>query len=600
MAAVQRPTFPTPVVTSDQLKGSLPTVTIDENVDCTAIATSCIARLHNLQQNDLTDDAIWRDSLSITEQQRTFNSATSIIAVWNELKDKCQPHNFQLVPNTAKIFRLGPRPAWLTAAFRFETSGAHPAECSGRLNIVPGDSGDYKIWVFCTLIEELKNYDGHGKSDRSPDPKFTPAANLEDGGEIDCIVVGGGMAGLCAAGRLHALGVPYLVVERNTSVGDNWTKRHDSIHLHLSNSYSEMPFQRVYADKPYNLSSRDLAEGMQKYVDMHNIQIWLSSSVDQARWDESTQSWKVNVSNKGQLCKLKTKHLVMAIGGGLDVPRYPEEYANRDQYQGTVLHSIDWTNANAFTGKKGIIIGSANSAFDIAQNMVDSNMSEITMVQRSATHVISTTVFYPLIDPLYNPQTDVGLSDRLMLTPPYAVGRLVTIAGATALQAQNPDHYSYLRNAGFKFHQSPDLLANPVEKFGGHVLDHGSVASVSKSGKLKVKSGILPVSFTRTGLRFQDGSEVHANVIVLATGFRSNLRESVAAIIGSSTTSQLDDFFGLDAEGEIRGLAKPIGHPGIWYFGGGTAHARFLSRVLAMQIAADVRGKPFVPYTATP
>ncbi|KAH0145305.1 flavin-containing monooxygenase, partial [Aureobasidium melanogenum] len=220
--------------------------------------------------------------------------------------------------------------------------------------------------------------------------------------------------------------------------------------------------------------------------------------------------------------------------------------------------------------------------------------------QRSATHVISTTVFYPLIDPLYNPQTDVGLSDRLMLTPPYAVGRLTTIAGATALQAQDPDYYSYLRNAGFKFHQSPDLLANPVEKFGGHVLDHGSVASVFKSGKLKVKSGILPVSFTRTGLRFQDGSEVHADVIVLATGFRSNLRESVAAIIGSSTANHLDDFFGLDAEGEIRGLAKPIGHPGIWYFGGGTAHARFLSRVLAMQIAADVRGKPFVPYTATP
>lgn len=559
MAAVQGPTFPTPVITSDQLKGSLPNVSIDENVDCAAIATSCISRLENLQQSDLTDDAIWRDSLSITEHQRTFNSAASIAAVWNELKAKRQPHNFRPVPNTARVFRLGPRPAWLTAAFSFETNGTHPAECSGRLNMVPDDSGDYKIWVFCTFIEALKEHDGHGNPDGFPDPKFAPAANLEDGGEIDCIVVGGGMAGLCAAGRLHALRVPYLVVERNASVGDNWTKRYDSIHLHLSNSYSEMPFQRVYADKPYNLSSRDLAEGMQKYVDMHNIQIWLSSSVDQARWDEDTKSWDVTVSRQGQLQRLKAKHLVMAIGGGLDVPRYPEEYANRNEYQGTVLHSVDWRNADTFAGKKGIIIGSANSAFDIAQNMVDSNMSEITMVQRSTTHVISTIVFYPLIDPLYNPQTDVGLSDRLMLTPPYAVGRLVTMAGAIALQAQDPHHYDYLREAGFNLHQSPDLLANVVERFGGHVLDHGSVASVFKSGKLKVKSGILPTSFTKTGLRFEDGSEVEADVIVLATGFRSNLRESVASIIGSSTASHLDDFFGLDAEGEVRGLAKPIG-----------------------------------------
>ncbi|KAK6002766.1 hypothetical protein QM012_001516 [Aureobasidium pullulans] len=559
MAAVQNPIFPTPVITSDQLKGSLPNVTVDENVDCAAIAASCIARLENLQRSDLTDDAIWRDSLSITEHQRTFNSATSIIAVWNELKSKCQPHNFWLVPNTARIFRLGSRPAWLTAAFRFETSGIHPAECSGRMNMVPDENGDYKIWVFCTLIEALKDHDGHGNPDSFPDPNFAPAAHLADGGEIDCIVVGGGMAGLCAAGRLHALRVPYLVVERNASVGDNWTKRYDSIHLHLSNSYSEMPFQRVYADKPYNLGSQDLAEGMQKYAKMHNIQIWLSSSVDQARWDKDTKKWIVNVSKEGQLQKLKAKHLVMAIGGGLDVPRYPEPYANREEYQGTVLHSIDWRNAAAFAGKKGIIIGSANSAFDIAQNMVDSNMSEITMVQRSTTHVISTKVFYPLIDPLYNPETDVGLSDRLMLTPPYAVGRLVTIAGATALQAQDPHHYSYLHQSGFSFHQNPDLLADPIERFGGHVLDHGSVASVFKSGKLKVKSGILPTSFTKTGLCFQDGSQVDADVVVLATGFRCNLRESVTSILGSATASHLDDFFGLDSEGEIRGLAKPIG-----------------------------------------
>lgn len=489
MAAVQTPTLPTPVITSDQLKGSLPNATIDENVDCTAIATSCIARLENLQQSDLTDDAIWRDSLSITEHQRTFNTATSIITVWNELKARCQPHNFRLVPHTAHVFKLGPRPVWLTAAFRFETRGAHAAECSGLLNMVPDESGHYKIWVFGTMIEELKDF---GTPDSFPDPKFTPAADLEDGGEIDCIIVGGGMAGLCAAGRLHALRIPYLVVERNASVGDNWTKRYDSIHLHLSNSYSEMPFKRVYTDKPYNLGSRDLAEGMQHYVDMHNIQIWLSSSVDQARWDEDTKSWNVTVSKKGQLQRLKAKHLVMAIGGGLDVPRYPEEYANRDEYQGTVLHSIDWKNASAFTGKKSIIIGSANSAIDIAQNMVDSNMSDITIVQRSTTHVVSTNVFYPLIDPLYNPQMDLGLSDRLMMTQPYAVGRLTIIAGATALLAQNQDHYDFLRETGFRLHESPDLFAQPLERFGGHILDHGFMSSVFRSGKVCVFCLLFP------------------------------------------------------------------------------------------------------------
>lgn len=55
----------------------------------------------------------------------------------------------------------------------------------------------------------------------------------------------------------------------------------------------------------------------------------------------------------------------------------------------------------------------------------------------------------------------------------------------------------------------------------------------------------------------------------------------------------------LQKQDGIEALTESL-DPGIWYFGGGTANARFTSRVLAMQIAADVRGKPFVPYTASP
>lgn len=73
-----------------------------------------------------------------------------------------------------------------------------------------------------------------------------------------------------------------------------------------------------------------------------------------------------------------------------------------------------------------------------------------------------------------------------------------------------------------------------------------------------MKSGVLPTTYTPTGLRFQDDTELEADVIILATGFRNNLRQSVAEIVGEETAAKLDDFFGLTAEGEIRGLARPI------------------------------------------
>jgi len=60
-------------------------------------------------------------------------------------------------------------------------------------------------------------------------------------------------------------------------------------------------------------------------------------------------------------------------------------------------------------------------------------------------------------------------------------------------------------------------------------------------------------------LRFADGTEVEADVIVFATGFRNSLRDSTAEIVGHEVGDQLDDFWGLTAEGEFRGLAVRIG-----------------------------------------
>lgn len=38
-------------------------------------------------------------------------------------------------------------------------------------------------------------------------------------------------------------------------------------------------------------------------------------------------------------------------------------------------------------------------------------------------------------------------------------------------------------------------------------------------GKIKVKSGTEIDSFTKTGLRFKDGTELPADAIILATGY---------------------------------------------------------------------------------
>ena len=81
--------------------------------------------------------------------------------------------------------------------------------------------------------------------------------------------------------------------------------------------------------------------------------------------------------------------------------------------------------------------------------------------------------------------------------------------------------------------------------------------------QIKVKSGIPAVSYTPNGLRLADGQELQADVIVFGTGWRNNLKQSVTEIVGKEIGDQLDDYSGTTAEGEIRGLAVPIGRKSI-------------------------------------
>lgn len=48
-------------------------------------------------------------------------------------------------------------------------------------------------------------------------------------------------------------------------------------------------------------------------------------------------------------------------------------------------------------------------------------------------------------------------------------------------------------------------------------------------------------------------------MIVFATGFSGNLRQVVADTFGSSIADQLEDFWGMDTEGETNGAFKPSG-----------------------------------------
>ena len=586
------PPFPTPAVSLSEHPATLPETNISDDVNVVDIVDRALERLHELNQAGLASNAIWRDSLAFTNTFRTFFSPESVSRHWRTLAAQRQPRKLFANPSSPRVARFGPTTSWVESDFTFETQGCLPARCSGKLGLVPED-GEWKVWLLCTVLEQP-----HGFSNVDhliPGPEAPLRADC-----YDCVVIGAGIGGLCMAGRLKALSLSYLVIDKHEEVGDVWAKdRYDSVKLHTSRCYNQLPGcpKTFRPEDPYLLSGQDLKQGFQRYASAFGIHVMTSTAVSSAKYDAASRTWDVMVRCRGNDTKLQAKHLVLATGNKGSAPITPS-YKHPELFTGDVLHACEWRNATPWKGKRGIVIGSANSAQDIISDMAKAGFQSVTLVQRSKTFVLPLSTFSTIVDPVFNDETPTEVSDRILLSYPLSLQRLIAMKGIRACAEQNPEYFDQMEAQGFRTERFGDLWGMMYDREGGHFFDVGA-GELIRNGMVKVKSDALPVAYTETGFEFSDGSRLDADVIVFATGYEGSIKQTARAILGNDVGASLEEFWQCSAEGEIRGAWKHTGHDALWYTGHGYAHARYYSRFVALHIKADVEGKPMKPYTAT-
>ena len=88
--------------------------------------------------------------------------------------------------------------------------------------------------------------------------------------------------------------------------------------------------------------------------------------------------------------------------------------------------------------------------------------------------------------------------------------------------------------------------------------------------------------FTETGAVFEDGSKLDADVFLFATGY-GDPRNPMRDILGPELGKKLSPVWGIDEEGEIRGVWKDLGVENAWVMMGNFAWCRFYSKHLALR-----------------
>lgn len=386
----------------DEAPGQLPHDNVPSDVDLGRL-TSLTAELLADIPASLTEDALWRDLLALTGQVHTFAGRQRVSKIWNTQSRVKRVSNFR-VGQAMAMKGMIPGTSWVDVSFTFQTSepGGLPAVNSGGVSLVPADDSPsgWRIWCLRTMLESLEDHQNPDDPAKLAGAASTssgaPAINGYDADEYEVLIVGGGQNGLSLAGRLGALAIPYLLIERNEAIGENWSQRYDSMHWHTPTEFSNLPFGRTFDEEDGMwLPAKKIAEGYQRWVRDYNINVWNSASPNRCKYDTTKQMWSSTIECKGKTFHIKSRHLCLALGSGFNEPNIPD-WPNQDAFQGTVRHQIGYRNSKAWKGKRGVVVGTGTSAHDVAVDMVDAGLSSVTVVQRKPTPMLPLDFIAPM------------------------------------------------------------------------------------------------------------------------------------------------------------------------------------------------------------
>ncbi|KAK0463686.1 dimethylaniline monooxygenase [Desarmillaria tabescens] len=546
-------------------------------------------------------DGYWRDLLSLSWDNRTLHT---IPVIKNFLDD-----NDRLKSSGLRNFKLEGKPVllranrdftWVQCFFTFETNVARGR---GFFRLMRGaDDGAWKAKTFYTGIEELKGYEEHRGSTRpvgvnhgaNTDRKSWKDSRAEKREFIDAeptvLIIGAGQSGLAVGARLGQLSVDTLLIDKNDRVGDNWRKRYNFLVLHDPVWYDHLPYVTFPPHWPVFTPKDKLGDWFEAYAATMELNIWMQSTITSATYDEPSHLWTVTIARVGHPNRIiKPKFIVLATGhsGEPNIPVFKDQ----NIFKGHLCHSSQHTTGGSFKGKKAVVVGCCNSGHDIAQDFYEQG-ADVTIVQRSSTYVMSSAaglgvLFRGLYEENGPPTEDADI--MFSSTPNHMFQILHKYTTEEIAEIDRPT-LDGLQKVGFKIDYGiggSGFITKYFTQGGGYYIDVGASKLIAER-KIKLKQGHEISHFTETSVVFDDGTEIEADIVVLATGYK-NMKTTAVKILGSEA-ERMKDVWGLDSEGELSGIYRNSGHPGIYAMGGNLALVRFWSKRLALRIKAQVEG----------
>ncbi len=282
-------------------------------------------------------------------------------------------------------------PELLQDEIRKQLITALEAAAGGTLTVPPLNSETMRQWMSLgagsevsaeyvpMLIEEARFLE---HDSRAVAWRRTPAPDQLESARV--IIVGAGMSGICTAIRLKQMGIPFVILEKNATLGGTWLENtYPGVAVDVASHYFSYSFATESRWSRHFSPGGEVLAYLKRCAERFGIvdHIRFSTNATAASFDPSTATWSISCEDAGGGTeRVEGRFLVCAVGQ-LNQPFIPAIEGLQD-FAGPAFHTARWNHDVPLAGRKVAIVGTGASAMQVAPALAP-DVAKLTIFQRT-------------------------------------------------------------------------------------------------------------------------------------------------------------------------------------------------------------------------
>jgi cation diffusion facilitator CzcD-associated flavoprotein CzcO len=314
--------------------------------------------------------------------------------------------------------------------------------------------------------------------------------------ESRVIVVGAGPAGIASALALKDAGLTALVLDQAGRVAASWRSRYDGLRLNTWRRFSHLPGRPFPKGTPAFPSRDQVIEHVERHAGEDGIELCLGTRVE--RIERGDGEWVVRTSD-GEICG---PQVIVALGHE-QAPFIPD-WPGRDAFEGALLHSSQYRNAEPFKGQRVLVVGPGSSGMEIAHELAEGGAAKVWLAVRTPPNILLRQGPGPVPGDLIGTwlwHLPTRVADRIA-----GFARRVDLGDLTKYGLPAPERgvFSDVRTRG----KVPAIV-------------DAEVIEAIKDGRIEI--GAAVESLDSSEVELADGTRVEPESVICATGYRREL-----------------------------------------------------------------------------